>query len=182
MAAERTQTAPAQAAPAQAPGSDVPPSGPPTLPEITPGGPGSDERKLVTGAGAAVAAIGLPAGIIAYLAVGWSGVASAAVGLSFVWVLFGGSALLLARAARQRDDGIATLAAGALIRLPLYLVTLSLLNQLSWVHGRSLALATAAAVAVTLAYELWLIARSPRMFWIDPEAVRPSAVSNATRS
>lgn len=144
--------------------------------------PGTDERRLVTGAAAAVAAVGLPAGVLAYLAAGWNGVLSAMVGLGLVWVLFGGSALLLVRAARRREAGIAILVVGALGRLVLYLVVLSLLNQLSWVHGRSLALATAAAVAVTLAHELWLIARSPRMFWIDPEAVRPSAVSNATRS
>lgn len=144
--------------------------------------PGRDERALVAGATAAVVAVGVPAGSIAYLAVGWDAVLSAMVGLLFVWLLFGGSALLLVRAARQRRAGIAILVVGAAVRLVLYLVVLTLLNQLSWVHGRSLALATAAAVAVTLAYELWLIARSPRMFWIDPEAVRPSAVSNATRS
>lgn len=144
--------------------------------------PGRDERTLVTGASVAIAVVGLPAGSIAYLVAGWNGVVSAMVGLGFVWVLFGGSALLLVRAARQRRAGIATLVVGAVARVVLYLVVLTLLSQLSWVHGRSLALATAAAVAVTLAYELWLIARSPRMFWIDPEAVRPSAVSNATRS
>lgn len=150
----------------------------------TPGpvAPGRDERTLVTGASVAIAVVGLPAGSIAYLVAGWNGVVSALVGLGFVWVLFGGSALLLVRAAQQRRAGIATLVVGAAVRLVLYLVALTLLSQLSWVHGRSLALATAAAVAVTLAYELWLIARSPRMFWIDPEAVRPSAVSNATRS
>jgi len=143
---------------------------------------GRDERALVVGATTAVAVVGLPAGSIAYLVAGWNGAASAVIGLVFVWVLFAGSALLLVRAARQHRAGIALLVVGAAVRLVLYLVVLILLSQLSWVHGRSLALATAAAVAVTLAYELWLIARSPRMFWIDPEAVRPSAVSNATRS
>jgi len=142
---------------------------------------GADERKLVTGAVVVLAALAAPAAGVGYLLAGWEAAVSALLGLAFVLVLFGGSAALLVRAARQRDNGIAVLVIGALVRLPLYLVSLALLSQLSWIHGRSLALATLVAVAVTLAYELRLIARSPRMFWIDPEAAA-SSVSDATRS
>ncbi len=143
--------------------------------------PGSDERKLVRGALLVLSALALPTIGVGYASVGWEGAVSALLGLSFVLLLFGGSAVLLVRAARRRDDGIAVLVVGALVRLPLYLVSLALLSQLSWIHGRSLALATLVGVAVTLAYELRLIARSPRMFWIDPEAAA-STVVDATRS
>jgi hypothetical protein len=144
--------------------------------------PGTDERKLVVGALVVLAALAAPAAVVAYVVVGWDGAASALLGLGFVLLLFGGSAVLLVRAAVRGDNGITVLVVGALVRLPMYLVSLMLLSRLSWVHGRSLALSTAAAVAVTLAYELRLIARSPRMFWIDPEAAAASAASDATRS
>jgi hypothetical protein len=143
--------------------------------------PGTDERKLVRGAVVAVSLLAVPAAAIAYASAGWHAAASALLGLGFVLVMFGGSAMLLVRAAERRDNGIAPMVVGVLLRLPLYLVALAGLSQLSWVHGRALALATAVAVAITLAYELRLIARSPRMFWIDPEA-HASSVSDATRS
>lgn len=143
--------------------------------------PGADERRLVAGAATVLALLVVPVVVVAAWTVGWQGAISAVLGLGFVLVMFGGSALLLVRAAQRRDNGVGVLVLGALVRLPLYLVCLAALNQVSWVHGRSLALATAVAVAVTLAYELRLIARSPRMFWIDPEAAA-SSVSDATRS
>ena len=143
--------------------------------------PGTDERKLVTGALLVVAVLAPPSAIVGYLAVGFDGAASTLLGLGFVALMFAGSGVLLQRSARQRDNGIMILVIGVLVRLPLYLVSLALLSRLSWVHGRSLALATVVAIAVTLAYELRLIARSPRMFWIDPEA-HASSVTDATRS
>lgn len=143
---------------------------------------GAEERKLVVGALGVLSLLAVPAAGIAYGVVGWEGAVSALLGLGFVLLLFGGSAVLLVRAARKGDNGIVVLVIGAVVRLPLYLASLALLSRLSWVHGRSLALATLVAVAVTLAYELRLIARSPRMFWIDPEAAAASGVADATRS
>lgn len=143
---------------------------------------GAEERKLVVGALGVLSLLAVPAAGIAYAVVGWEGAVSALLGLGFVLLLFGGSAVLLVRAARRGDNGIVVLVIGAVVRLPLYLASLALLSRLSWVHGRSLALATLVAVAVTLAYELRLIARSPRMFWIDPEAAAASGVADATRS
>jgi hypothetical protein len=135
----------------------------------------TDERRLATGALRVLGVMAVPAAAVAWFVAGLPGAIGAIVGLGLVLVLFGASASLLAWVAARRDDaGIGLLVAGAAGRLVLYLVTLSLLSQVSWVHPRSLALATVTGIAVTLAYELRLLARTPRLFWLDP-AARPSA-------
>jgi hypothetical protein len=144
----------------------------------------TDERRLAVGALQVLVALALPVVAIAGWLVGWDGALSALIGLAFVLVLFGGSAALLAFAAARTTParGVGLLVVGAVARLPLYLVALRLLEQVPWIHGRSLAAATALAVAVTLAYEVHLLRRMPRLFWIDAAAVRPPAVANDTRS
>lgn len=153
--------------------------------------PAIDERRLATGALRILAVLALPVVGGAYYLVGPAGALSALVGLSFVLVLFGASAALLAwvtaRASNTSSEittgsGVGLMALGASIRLPLYIVALVLLERLSWIHGRSLAAATGIAVAVTLAYELRLMSTLPRLFWVDPAAGRSSAAPNDTRS
>lgn len=157
--------------------------------------PAADERALALGALKILAVLAVPVVGGAYWLVGTAGAVSAAIGLSFVLVLFGASAALLAyvagRAERTGSDaapvpgsthGVGLLVLGAMVRLPLYLVALTLLDRVSWIHGRSLAAATGIAVAVTLAYELRLMSRMPRLFWVDATAGRPSAVTTDTRS
>jgi hypothetical protein len=143
-----------------------------------------DERKLATGALAILGILLVPVAGVAYAFAGWNGAVSAVIGLAFVGVLFGASAALTAWVAARdpHNAGIGILVLGAVIRLPLYFLALSLLSRLSWVHGRSLAAATAVAVAVTLAYELRLMARMPRLFHVDAAAARPTAVANDARS
>jgi hypothetical protein len=147
--------------------------------------PGSDERRLARGAVVTLALLSIPTAGIAYLVAGWPGAVSALLGIGLVLVLFGGSALLLVKLARQRAAGVGPLVLGAMIRLPFYVLALALLTRLDWVHGRSLAAATGLAVAVTLAVELRLMSRMPRLFWIDPSARPSTAVGdtpNDTRS
>lgn len=143
-----------------------------------------DERKLATGALSILGLLLVPAAGVAYAIAGWNAAVSAAIGLVFVAVLFGASAALTAWVAARdpHNAGIGILVLGAVVRLPLYFLALSLLSRLSWVHGRSLAAATAVAVAVTLAYELRLMARMPRLFHVDAAAARPTAVANDARS
>lgn len=146
---------------------------------------GVDERRLAVGAARAVAVLAIPVAAVAAIAAGPRGVVSALVGLGFVLLLFGTSALLLARvAAHGEGRSIGLMVSGSVVRIALYLVALNALGGLAWIHGRSLAAATAVAVAVTLVYELRLVARSPRLFWIDADADarRPHAVPHATRS
>jgi hypothetical protein len=134
----------------------------------------TDERQLAAGAVRILAALAVPAAAVAWYVAGPAGLVGALVGLGLVLVLFGASASLLAWVASRRSDaGIGLLVAGAAGRLVLYVVTLSLLSQVSWVHPPSLAIATVTAITVTLAYELRLLARTPRLFWLDP-AARPS--------
>lgn len=144
--------------------------------------PGADERRLLVAAVAGIGLVAVPTAFIGHATGGWTAVASAMVGLGFVLLLFGGSALLLLRAAKQRTSGILLLSMGAAVRIPLYLISLLLLSRVAWIDGRALALATLVGIAVTLAVELRVLARSPQMFWIDPEARAASEVSNATRS
>lgn len=145
--------------------------------------PGADERRLATGAALTLALLAVPVCAVAWIVAGAAGALSALIGLGFVLVLFGASAALLAVvAARQDGAGIGILAVGAALRLPLYVGVLAALSDVAWVHGRSLAAATAIAIAVTLAAELRLLARSPRLFWVDAAAARPPAFRHDTRS
>ena len=145
--------------------------------------PGVAERRLATGAALTIGVLAVPVTGVAWLLVGPAGALSALIGLGFVLVLFGASAALLALvAARQAGAGIGILAAGAALRLPLYVGVLAALSEVPWVHGRSLAAATAVAVAVTLATELRMLATTPSLFWVDATAARPSALGNDTRS
>ena len=144
---------------------------------------GAEERLLARGALRVLGLLAVPVAGIAGTVGGWPAMVSALIGLGFVLVLFGGSALLLAWAAdRAPSTALGLLLAGVWGRLILYFAVLSALAPLSWVHQGSLAAAAGVAVAVTLAYELRLLARTPRLFWVDAEAGRPSAASNATRS
>jgi hypothetical protein len=151
--------------------------------------PAIDERRLATGALRILAVLAGPVVGGAYYLVGWDGAISALIGLSFVLVLFGASAALLAWVSARATgndpatgNGVGVLVLGAMVRLPLYIVALVLLERVSFIHGRSLAAATGIAVAVTLAYELRLMAKMPRLFWVDAAAGRPSAAPNDTRS
>jgi hypothetical protein len=162
--------------------------------DLTTGGPverpAVDERRLAFGALVILAALAPPVLGVAYYLVGWAGAISALIGLGFVLLLFGASAAILAwvsaRPGAASDattgNGVGLMVLGAMIRLPLYIVALVLLERVSWIHGRSLAAATGIAVAVTLAYELRLMAKMPRLFWVEPTASRSTAAPNDTRS
>ncbi|MFO7779691.1 MAG: hypothetical protein R6V28_15190 [Nitriliruptoraceae bacterium] len=144
---------------------------------------GSDERRLLWVAVGTLAALAAPIAAVAWLLAGPNGALSAMIGLGLVLLLFGASAAALAWVAANRGGaGIGVLAGGALLRLPLYLLVLFALSGVSWVHGRSLAAATAIAVAVTLGTELRMLARTPRLFWVDAAAARSTAPDFDTRS
>jgi ATP synthase protein I len=146
------------------------------------GGP-RDELALLRGALLALTVTAVPVVGLAGWLVGAEGALGALVGIGLVAVLFGGSAAVLAFvAARRGGAGIGLLVGGAALRLPLYLAVLSALSDVPYVHGRSLAAAAAIAIAVTLAVELRLLARLPRLFWVDAAATRPSALAHDTRS
>ncbi|MEX2503933.1 MAG: hypothetical protein WD378_03730 [Egicoccus sp.] len=123
----------------------------------------------------------LVAVVAAVLAGTMAGV-SALIGVAFVAVLFGVSTAMLAWSARRSAGSALGMLAGAMVgRLILYAAALGALAQVDWVHRTSLALATAVAVALTLAYELRALSRMPRLFWIDADASQTAALET-TRS
>ncbi len=144
---------------------------------------GAAERRLAVGAVVTLALLAVPVTGVAWAVAGPAAALSALIGLGFVLVLFGASAALLAIVAARNDGaGIGILVAGSALRIPLYAGVLIALSDVAWVHGRSLAAATAIAFVTTLAAEMLLLARSPRLFWVDAGAAPPPAPDHDTRS
>jgi hypothetical protein len=144
---------------------------------------GSDEWRLAVGALRALALAAIPVVGGAALYAGRPGVAGAGAGLALVALLFAGAAALLALVAhRGPTTALTVLVMGLGVRLLAYVAVLTALDAQGWVHRPSLAAATGLGIAITLAHELRLLARMPRLFWIDADTDRPRAVSNATRS
>lgn len=144
----------------------------------------ADQRRLAMGAVRVLGILAVPVAAIAAAFAGWQGALSSLVGLGFVLMLFGASAMLLAWVSERATGpaGVVVLAVGAVVRIVLYVAILFGLYQMDWVHGRSLAAATALAIAVTLVHELRLLAQMQQLFWVDAEAGRPSVAVNDTRS
>jgi hypothetical protein len=142
-----------------------------------------DERRLAVGAVRALALLAVPVAAGAAVAADAAGVAGALVGLGLVALLFGGAAALLVMVADRRPTtALGVMVIGVVVRLLAYAAVLTWLDGYGWVHRPSLAAATGLGIAVTLAYELRLLATMPRLFWIDADTDRPQAVGNATRS
>jgi hypothetical protein len=143
----------------------------------------SDERRLAVRTGVLLLALATLAGLSAGIAVDGGAALSALVGVGLTAVLWGVSALLLVWAAeRGKGAALGILVGGAAVRLGFYLVVLESLSQVAWVHRPSLAIATAVSLTVTLVAEMVWMTRLPRLFWVDAEASRPTALSHATRS
>jgi len=94
------------------------------------------------------------------LAGGRDGALSAGLGVALTGVLFGGGLMSLHRTAAG-SGSFAPVAAAFALRIVLYALALALVTRAEWVHGPSLASATAASIAVMLAVELVAISREP---------------------
>lgn len=126
---------------------------------------------------------------IAGTVVGGGAALSALVGVGLIAILFGVSVVLLRWTATRPNAAVGILLGGLGARIGAYLLVLDAVSSTSWVHGASLALATAAAFAVTLVAELVWLARTPQLFTVDTEVRRAAtalpahvATSTATRS
>jgi hypothetical protein len=102
----------------------------------------------------------LGAALVGWRAVGRDGALSAVLGVGLTGVLFGGGLLSLHRTAAG-SRSFAPVAAAFALRIVLYASALALVTRAEWVHGPSLASATAASIAVMLAVELVAISREP---------------------
>jgi len=114
---------------------------------------------------AAVTAVALLTLLLLALGVGWAtrgrgGALSAALGVALTAVLFAGGLASLHRTAAG-SGSFAPVAAAFALRIVLYAAGLALITRAEWVHGPSLAAATAASIAVMLAVELVAVAREP---------------------
>jgi hypothetical protein len=94
------------------------------------------------------------------LVIGRGGAMSAALGVGLTAVLFGGGLVSLHRTSGG-SRSFAPVAAAFALRIVLYASALALVTRAEWVHGPSLAYATAASIAVMLAVELVAVAREP---------------------
>jgi len=94
------------------------------------------------------------------LVIGRGGAMSAALGVGLTGVLFGGGLMSLHRTSAG-SRSFAPVAAAFALRIVLYASALALVTRAEWVHGPSLAYATAASIAVMLAVELVAVAREP---------------------
>jgi hypothetical protein len=109
----------------------------------------------------ALLVVAVPSG---WWAAGVGGAGSAALGVGLIGVLFGGGLLGLDRAARGSSPatgGLGAILAAFSLRLVVYALAFALVSRAAWVHGPSLALATAASLACMLAVELRAVAREP---------------------
>jgi len=97
---------------------------------------------------------------VGQLVIGRDGALSAALGVALTGVLFGGGLMSLHRTAAG-SGSFAPVAAAFALRIVLYALALALVTRAGWVHGPSLASATAASIAVMLAVELVAISREP---------------------
>jgi hypothetical protein len=102
----------------------------------------------------------LSAASVGFILQGREGAASAALGVALTGVLFGGGLLGLRRAS-GRQGSMGPIMAALTLRLLVYASAFALVARAEWVHGPSLALATAASLAVMLAVELTAVAREP---------------------
>jgi hypothetical protein len=103
----------------------------------------------------------LIASAIGWSVLGASGARSAALGVALTGVLFAGGLLGLDRASRSGGDGLTQILVAFSLRMVVYASAFALVTRSAWVHGPSLALATAASLAVMLSVELSVLVREP---------------------
>jgi nitrate/nitrite transporter NarK len=98
---------------------------------------------------------------VAWMVAGAGGAGSAALGVGLTGVLFAGGLLGLHRAVRGGSGGLGAILVAFSLRMVVYAAAFALASRAAWVHGPSLALATAASLVFMLAVELRAIAREP---------------------
>lgn len=113
---------------------------------------------------------------LGWLVLGAPGAGSAALGVTLSGVLFGGGLLGLHRP-QGRATAMGPVAVAFVLRIVVYALILALVNRVDWIHGPSLALATAASIAVLLAVEIAALARSPGAE-VEPSARRATHDTN----
>jgi hypothetical protein len=117
-------------------------------------------RRLAVVTVVTLIALLVAAGGLGFFAKGMDGALSAALGVALTGVLFGGGLVSLRRTSAG-SGSLGPVAAAFALRIMLYASALALITRAEWLHGPSLAAATAASIAVVLTVELVAIAREP---------------------
>ena len=129
--------------------------------------------------------LGAPIIAVAGLLQGANGAASAAVGAAVVMGMFVMAGALMSYAARISPAALmAAVLGGYIVRLVIYAGLIVLLRPVTWLHGPSLAIATAVLLVAVLVWEVRVVSRTPSTLWVDARAGRsaPAAVVETRRA
>ncbi len=124
------------------------------------GGVAGSRRRLRRTTAASLTVLVLAASGVGAMYAGADGAASATVGVGLTAILFGGGLLGMRRPAPGRNP-IRPVLVALMLRLMLYASAVVLITRSEWMHGPSLASATAASVGVMVAVELLVLGREP---------------------
>lgn len=126
--------------------------------------------------------LGGPVIAVAALAAGTPGALSAAIGAAVVIGMFVMAGALMSYAARIGPAALmAAVLGGYVIRLVIYAGLIVLLRPVEWLHGPSLAIATAVLIVAVLVWEVRVVSRMPNTLWVDARAgsgPRPAVVES----
>lgn len=127
------------------------------------------EATLARAASRLLACLAVPLIGGAWIAAGPGGALGAGAGMAFVLALFGLSGLALTLVSDHSPSTVVAVSVGGVfVRLLAYPVALALLAPVQGLHRPSLAAATAVAFVATLAYEVYVVSRTPRLYWLHP--------------
>lgn len=124
------------------------------------GGAAGSWRRLRRATAASLTVLLMAASGVGAVFAGPDGAASATVGVGLTAILFGGGLLGMRRPAPDRNR-IRPVLVALMLRLMLYAAAVVLLTRSEWLHGPSLAAATAASIGVMVAVELLVLGREP---------------------
>ena len=141
------------------------------------------ELHLARSAVAFLLVLGAPVIAVAALVAGASGAASAGVGAAVVIGMFLMAGALMSYAAGISPTALmAAVLGGYVLRLGIYAGLIVLLRPMPWLHGPSLAIATAVLLVAVLVWEVRAVSRMPNTLWVDATAgSRGSAAVVETR-
>ena len=143
----------------------------------------SIELSLARSAVGFLLVLGGPVIAVAAVAAGSAGAASAGIGAAVVIGMFLMAGALMSYAARIGPAALmAAVLGGYILRLLMYAGLIVLLRPVAWLHGPSLAIATAVLLVAVLVWEVRVVSRMPNTLWVDAAAgSRPRSAVVETR-
>jgi hypothetical protein len=133
---------------------------------VTPADP--VELRLARSAALFLVALSIPVLALAALLQGTAGLASAAIGAGVVIGMFLMAGATMSWAAKISPAALmGAVLGGFLVRLMIYAGLIILLSPVPWLHGPTLAIATAVLLVAALAFEVRLVSRTPSLFWVN---------------